>query len=712
MIRGLCFSLNGDLVEIGIQGYETLLEVLRERLGLTGTKRGCGQGACGACTVLLDGSPILACVTPAGQVEGRSVTTIEGLAEEGSLHPLQEAFQRKGAVQCGFCTPGMVMSAKALLDRRPHPTESDVREALAGNLCRCTGYAKVVDAVLDAAGRMSEPASPAGAGAVVEGCDAAKTVATAPHPTAVGRRQPRIDGIAKLQGAAIYAADIRLPGMLVGKILRSPHPHARVKGVDVRAALALPGVKAVVTGNDAPVRYGVLPVSQDEYPLAVDKVRFVGDEVAAVAAVDEMTAAAALDLIRVDYEVLPAILDPGEALVREDVKVHEHTREANVERRVHLSFGDVEAASGCVRSCSKDHFSTVGATHAALEPHCAVADYRDGRLTLWTSTQVPHYVHRALSRVLELPMDRIRVIKPAVGGGFGGKGEPVPLEFAVSLLAMKTGRPVKIEHDREEVFLTHRGRHPYRMSLCTGVSADGLIRAVSFDCLLDGGAYGSFGVATLYYSGQLLTLPYRVPAFDFLAARVFTNKPPCGAQRGHGGVAPRFAFECHLDRIAQDLGVDPLEIRLRNAVEPGHETVNGLKVTSCGFGECLQGAAERIGWKGKRGRLPRGRGVGIAGGAYVSGAALPIYFNDMPHSTATITSIAPNCDGVVRSGRHRPGIGHHAGAGGGGGAGIAARTSAGGLCRHRHHTRGSWHLLQPGHIHGGQRLPAGGGGRA
>ncbi|NLN59609.1 MAG: molybdopterin-dependent oxidoreductase [Deltaproteobacteria bacterium] len=452
----------------------------------------------------------------------------------------------------------------------------------------------------------------------------------------IGRGRPRTDSLAKVTGAAQFTADIPVHRCLVGKILRSPHAHARILSIDTQRAKALPGVKAVVTGVDAPVKYGILPVSQDEYPLAVEKVRFVGDEVAAVAAVDEATALRALELIEVTYEVLPVILDPHEALVREDVKIHERAVEANIERRVHLVFGDLEQAFAEADYIREDRFFKEAASHAFLEPHSALAQYQDGKLTLWSSTQVPHYVHRSLSSVLRIPMEKIRVIKPALGGGFGGKGEPLPLEFAASLLAMKTGRPVRVIHSREEVFLTHRGRHPMEMTLKTGVKQDGTITAVQFSSLLDGGAYGSYGVVTMIYSGQLLTAPYRVPAYAFDSVRVFTNKPPCGAQRGHGGVQPRFAFEVHLDRIAADLGIDPLEIRRRNAIEADTVTVNELRITSCAFKTCLDRVAETVDWKNKHGKLPYGKGVGLAGGFYVTGAAYPIYANPMPHSQVQI----------------------------------------------------------------------------
>ena len=452
----------------------------------------------------------------------------------------------------------------------------------------------------------------------------------------IGRGMPRTDSLAKVTGTAQFTADIPAHRCLVGKILRSPHAHARILSIDTRKAVTLPGVKAVVTGADAPVKYGILPVSQDEYPLAVEKVRFIGDEVAAVAAVDEVTALRALELIDVRYEVLPAILDPHEALVREDVKIHERAAEANIERRVHLVFGDLDQGFAAADYIREDRFFKDASSHAFLEPHSALAQYHDGKLTLWSSTQVPHYVHRSLSKVLGIPMEKVRVIKPALGGGFGGKGEPLPLEFAASLLAVKTGQPVRITHSREEVFLTHRGRHPMEMTLKTGVKKDGTITAVQFSSLLDGGAYGSYGVVTMIYSGQLLTAPYRVPAYAFDSARVFTNKPPCGAQRGHGGVQPRFAFEVHLDRIAADLGIDSLEIRRCNAIDPGTITVNELRITSCAFKACLDRVAETVDWKNRRGKLPYGKGVGLAGGFYVSGAAYPIYANPMPHSQVQI----------------------------------------------------------------------------
>ena len=459
----------------------------------------------------------------------------------------------------------------------------------------------------------------------------------APSFNYIGKPQLRIDGVAKVTGEAQYTDDIHLPGTLVGKMLRSPHAHARIISIDVSKAEALPGVKSIVLGKEAPILFGILPRAEDENALAIDKVRYVGEPVAGVAAVDERTALEALKLIEVEYEILPAILDPHEAMTREDVKIHHISEVANIERRATLEFGNVDDGFAAADYIREDTFFKAAITHAPIETHVALANYRDGKMTIWTTTQVPHYVHKALSRVLEMPMARIRVIKPVLGGGFGGKGEPFSFEFVACMLARKCGQPVKIVHTREEVFMTHRGRHPMHMKLKTGVKKDGTITALEFQNLLDGGSYGSYGLVTLYYSGQLLTLPYILPAYRFDGVRVFTNKPACGALRGHGGVGPRFAFEVHLDRIAADLGLDPIEIRQKNALKANTMTLNDLRITSCGFEECLEKAGKAIGWDERRGKLPRGRGVGIAGGGYVSGANNAIYFNPMPHSSVNIS---------------------------------------------------------------------------
>jgi 4-hydroxybenzoyl-CoA reductase alpha subunit len=470
----------------------------------------------------------------------------------------------------------------------------------------------------------------------------------------IGKPQRKIEGLDKSTGRAVYADDIRLPGMLHGKILRSPHPHARILSIDTSGAEALDGVLGVVSGRDMPTTYGIIPWTPDEYPLALDRVRYVGDGVAAVAAVDEDTALAALDLIRVEYEELPAFLDPFDALRADGSTpyVHEARKEGrngNITKTVRLEFGEVDALLEASDVVVEGDYLFEGTTHAPIEPHCSIglwqpdgrdsdgpeasaADGRAGKLTVWSTTQVPHYLHRELARVLDVDPARVRVIQPLVGGAFGGKSEPFDLEFCVAKLAIKTGRPVKILYTREEVFYAHRGRHPFHMTYRTGCGTDGKLRSVDAKIVLDGGAYASFGLVTTYYSGQLLCAPYAMPAYRFDSTRVYTNKPACGPKRGHGSVQPRFAFEAQMDKLAEKVGMDPIDFRRANFIGENTRTVNELRVTSNGFLECLEAVERASGWKEKFRRLPLGRGVGVAGSTYISGTNYPIYPNEMPQS--------------------------------------------------------------------------------
>jgi 4-hydroxybenzoyl-CoA reductase subunit alpha len=453
----------------------------------------------------------------------------------------------------------------------------------------------------------------------------------------LGQRRPKVNAWAHLTGQAKYADDIVLPRMLYGRLLRSTQAHARLRTVDVSRALAHPGVVAVVTGADMPEKMGIMPSTQDETALAVDKVRYVGEPVAAVAALDEDTAFEALSLIRVEYEPLEPILSIEEALGREDVKVHEDAKRGNVFKEVHLSFGDLEAGFAKADHTRDDWFFFEGNTHAPIESHsCVASGEANGNVTLWTCTQVPHYLHRELEKVLGVPRARIRVIATPNGGAFGGKSDPFAHEFAACLLALRTKRPVKFTLDREEVFYAHRGRHPVKMHLRTGVTKDGEITAVHFQSWLDGGAYASYGIATTYYTGALLTVTYRVPVYKFDGVRVYTNKPPCGPKRGHGTTQPRYAFEAQLDKIAYDLGLDPLAYRQRILQPANSRTVNDLRITTMGLGECLARVGQRTDFSAKHRNLPLGKGIGVAGSAYISGAGLPIYWNEMPHSGATV----------------------------------------------------------------------------
>jgi 4-hydroxybenzoyl-CoA reductase alpha subunit len=626
-------TVNGNPHSLAVKPNTTLLTVLRDHLGLTGTKKGCELGECGACTVIMNGHTVNSCITLAIAADGAEVATIEGLAHRGELHPLQKAFVKHGALQCGYCTPGMIMSAKALLDANPTPTEGEVKDALGGNLCRCGSYPRVIKAVqgwreyigetLDTAPRADDERDQ-----------------TRDHKV-VGHGVTRYDGPDKVTGRAIYTGDLRLPDMIFGKILTSNVAHGRIRRLDVTRARELPGVVAVLTGKDVPdTRYGVSPARYDEHILAKELVRYVGDEVAAVAAVDEETAERALKLIEVEYDELPAVFDPETAMLPEAPTIHpEDPRFANnINTRVDWKFGDVDRAFAEADLVREQRFVGNRTHQAPIEPHASLArwEHHGDKLTLWSATQVPHYVQHMLARTLGIPQGNIRVIRPAVGGGFGVKAETTPLDFCAVLFAKMTGRPVMMSYDRKEMFYHFRGRHKQVMDLKIGVKKDGTITAVKFKSVLDGGAYTSYGVVTAYYSGSMLPTLYKFDNYKFDGFRVYTNLPACGAFRGHGVPHPRFAFESLLDTIAQELGIDPVEIRLKNAMRPGTRTVNALDISSCEFVATLERAREESGWREKRGKLPKGKGIGVGCGGFVSGAGYPIYRSDFPHSNAIV----------------------------------------------------------------------------
>ena len=462
----------------------------------------------------------------------------------------------------------------------------------------------------------------------------------------IGGRNRSTDGLLKSTGRARYTDDLSFPGMLHAKILRSTEPHARILSIDYGRALELPGVHAVITGKDLPRPYGIIPWTPDEHALALEKVRFVGDAVACVAAIDEDTANEALELIEVEYEPLPYYLDPEEALAHPESPIHEPRRpgqNGNVLKRVQLEFGPVDDRMQDADVVVDGEYSFHGTTHTPIEPHCAIARMnQNGLLEVWSATQVPHYLHREIARVLGLDVARVRVVQPAVGGAFGGKSEPFDLEFCVALLAIRTGRPVKILYTREEVFYSHRGRHPMKMRYRVGASRDGRILAVDARTILDGGAYASFGLVTTYYSGQLLTAPYEIESYRFDSTRVYTNKAPCGPKRGHGSVQPRFAFEIALDKVAERLAMDPIEFR-RGVFMGTGRTVNEFRVQSNGFLDCLDAVERASEWRRKFRRMGYGRGIGVAGSCYISGTNYPIYPNPMPQAAVQVQ--------VERSGR-------------------------------------------------------------
>jgi len=641
--RLVVLKVNGEEYSVAVKGGETLLDVLRDKLRLTGTKKGCNLGVCGACTVLVDGEPENSCLLLAAACQGAEITTVEGIANQGTLHPLQQAFINHGAVQCGFCTPGMILSAVALIKRNPDPIEAEIREALSGNLCRCTGYTRIIEAVKNWKNYINKKKLPSPSYDLDQF-------------TTVGKSLPRVDAAAKVTGRAKFTADYYFGNMLYGKILHSPIPHGRIKAMDTSKAEKFPGVKLVLTGKDVPdITYGVSPARYDEYVLAKERVRYVGDEVAAVVAVDEETAEKALNLIRVEYDELPAVFNPREAVKEGAPQLHSRYKN-NINTHVDHHFGDIEKGFAEADHVREEEFVGNHVYQNPIEPHASLAYWEnDGLiLVLYSSTQVPHYVHYMVARVLDIPLGEIRIIRPPVGGGFGGKAETTPLDLITAIASKKTGRPVKMVYSREEMFLHGRGRHKQYMKFKIGVKKDGRITAVKSQIYLDGGAYTSFGIITAYYAGSMIPTLYKIPNYRYEGFRIMTNKPACGAMRGHGTPQPRFAFESLLNMIAEDLGIDPVEIRLRNAMEPNTRTCNDLDIQSCEVKRTLEEVKKKSGWREKYGKLPPGKGIGIGCGGFVSGAGYAIYRGQVQRSsekkreTFVKKSVFPHANAIVK----------------------------------------------------------------
>ena len=453
----------------------------------------------------------------------------------------------------------------------------------------------------------------------------------------VGKPFRRVDGRAKVTGQTRFADDVHFPRTAHVKLVRSTVPHARIRNVDFSAALALDGVLGTLVGEELPDAFGIMPVSEDEHALAIDTVRFVGDPVAAIAAVSEDIAHTAALAVKIDYELLPTISSVSDALATPKPQIHGYADDGNIHKKVSLKFGAVEEGFNEAELILEDDFFYEGSNHLALEQHSSIAITEDDdRVTVYSSTQCPHYVHRALTKTLDIPASRIRVIACSNGGGFGGKSDPFNHEIVVAKLAFKLGRPAKITLTREEVFYCHRGRHPVQMHLKTGFRKNGTMTSQHLRTTLDGGAFGSYGVASTYYTGALQTTTYKLPNYWFEGARAFTNKPPCGPKRGHGTPQPRFGYEIQLDKAAHELGIDPAELRLRNLVEPDSITANWLRIGTIGLKECIDAVIKGSNWKERYGKLPEGRGLGLACSAYMTGAGLPIYWNHMPQSGVQI----------------------------------------------------------------------------
>ena len=674
----ITLKINGSEQAIDVAPSDTLLSAIR-RLGFFGVKFGDEQGLSGADTVLLDGKPVNAGSMLAAQAEGHNIITIEGLGEhpeqgwrktEG-LHPLQHAFVESGAIQCGYCTPAQILAAKALLDNNPNPSEGQVREAIAGVLCRCTGYLKPVQAVMKAAAMMrgdeqinldsvnwdlgnwgdrppAESPSNLPSDQFANVMTRPKVVVTQQTQTyqTVGKPEKKVDAVKLVQGKPAFTADIDIRGMLYARVLRSPHAHARITKIDTSKAKELKGVAAVLTWEDIPrVVYSTAGQS-DPIPGPLDsfsldhKVRFVGDRVAFVAAESPEIAEKALGLIDVEYEILDAILDSRDAMNLDAIRIHDEPEfvnfadsnpEKNLAAHIRIDIGDVEKGFAEADEIFEAEYEVPKVQQAHIEPHVCVTYWdEDDRLVIRTSTQVPFHVRRMLAPVLNLPVKRIRVIKPRIGGGFGGKQE-VLMEDVPAHLTIATKRPVVYEYTREEEFTGARSRHPMKIKMKTGVKRDGTITANSMYALSDTGAYGCHALTVTGNTGHKAMALYvgdeayrKSPNIRFYADVVYTNTPPAGAFRGYGVPQGYWPVERHMEKIARALNLDPIDFRLKNTIRPGeyHPFSTAWNegreprpeiVNTVGLEQCVAQGRAAIAWDDKYGNEEWRVGVGVLG---------------------------------------------------------------------------------------------------
>jgi aldehyde oxidoreductase len=562
----ISFLVNGQPVAVDADPATPLLDVLRGPLRLTGAKQGCDhEGECGACTVLLDGQAVRSCLLPVGKVAGRAVLTVEGLAQVGGLHPLQAAFIEVGAVQCGFCTPGMLLAARALLDRVPHPTDEQIIAAIDGNLCRCTGYAKIVAAVRLAAAHPSTPSHPK------NGRDSAKDASLPILPHVIGGSALRSDSRAKVTGAALYVEDMDVPGTLYARVVRSPHHHARLVALDTTPARAVPRVIAALTAADIPGVNGLGDYSAEEplLPEAGATVRMFGAPVALIAAETPEAAEAGAAAVVAAYEPLPHTFDPEDALRPEAVHI---AGSGNVLSSGGIRRGDIEAALAASAVVIEREYRTACLEHSALEREAlqGLID-EEGRITVIGGCHEPFYQQKYIADSLALPAERIRVIVPPTGGSFGGKQDPWPF-MATALGVYHTGRPVRLIYSRAESFAATPKRHPYIVRNMVGATADGTLTGLRAHIDADTGAYDSHGRYIPNYAVTASGGPYRWQAVDASCRTVYTNGPKSGQYRGYGTAQAAYATECALDELADALHIDPLELRRKNALRDGETT--------------------------------------------------------------------------------------------------------------------------------------------
>lgn len=576
------FVVNGVSRTLEVEASEMLSDVLRERLGLTGTKIGCNEAECGACTVVINGKPILSCTYPAVRANGKDILTIEGLAHtqngELKLHPLQESFIQHGAVQCGFCIPGQIMTSYALLENNPNPTSEDVRYALKDTLCRCGGYPTIERAILAAADSI-KTGKPVSEPEVIE--------STRPL-NVVGRTHIRPEALEKVTGQALYTDDLKFPGMLVGATKRSAIPHGIVKHIDIEKARQVPGIVAILTAEAIPgkINHGLV---YDDWPTLVgegQKVRYVGDAIAIVAGENTASVQEALDLIEVDYEPLPVITNPVQANQPDAVYVHE---KGNLLKHIKVRKGDIEKGFAEAEVILERTYHTPTTDHAFIEPECSIGRVTDeGRIEVYVGSQIPYSDRSQVAAVMNMPDDAIRIKGMLIGGGFGGK-EDIVGQIHAALLAWKTRRPVKILYDRHESLVVHPKRHATQIKVKIGAMHDGTIVAAQTELYGDTGAYASLGDKVMTRATTHSTGPYEIPNVKIDCYAMYTNNPPAGAFRGFGVYQSAFAVESAMDELAEVLGVHPVEIRLKNALRVGSITNTGqLLRESVGLVESLE----------------------------------------------------------------------------------------------------------------------------
>ena len=578
-------TINGRKVARNAKPHQRLLDFIRDDLNLTGNKEGCGAGECGTCSVFVNGVLMKSCLMPLAKVQGATIETVEALAKTGELSVLQKAFHKTGASQCGYCIPGMVMAATAALRTNPFADREEIKERLGGNICRCTGYQKIFDAVEMARdvqnGRLA-------ATALFE--DEAK------EGDFIGKNVRRIDTPSKVSGRLKYAGDMAMSGMLHVQVLRSPHAHARIVSIDTSAAEAMAGVEGVITCADVPGEDGFGVFVNDQPVMARGKVRYVGEAVAAVAAESALVARRALSAIKVEYEPLPAVFDPDEAMRPGAPVLHDYAPD-NLTKHIPIRVGDVEKGFAESDLVVEETYTTQPIEHAYLEPEAGLAyvDHDDVVTIVSPDQNITHHRHM-LARIIAKPISKVRFIMSPVGGGFGGK-EDMIYQGMLALLAMKTHRPVRLVFTREESIISTAKRHPSRTVLRMGLTRDGRIRALEMKMVCDGGAYGLSTEGVMRKAAILAAGPYAIPNVKVDTYGIYTNNTPSGAFRSFGALQTAFATETHLDISAERLGLDPFEIRRINAMRDGALTHTKARLTSVSLTRALNALEKASGWE-------------------------------------------------------------------------------------------------------------------